>query len=233
MILTHLESALIDNIAGIFLLSLFLGTLSTEFSLTSELLYSMLGFFIFVLLCFVLELYLLPKLFKELKRIESTYKVGITIALAFFFSITAKMMGVHEGVGAFIFGVLLRRALSDVEIEILTNWSFSFFIPPHIGLMGFEVNFSYISSYFIAIILLAAFLGKMVSCTIVSFLSGFTRKKSLLIGIGLNGRGAIELIFAHTAPMLGIIGFKLYSTLVIVGFITTLLSSFSLKKILR
>ncbi len=77
--------------------------------------------------------------------------------------------------------------------------------------------------------LLAAFVGKMLGAGLGAYASSSKKKDALTTGLGMNGRGTIELILAFVGLELGILNYSHLSILVLVAFITTLIVPFALK----
>jgi Kef-type K+ transport system membrane component KefB len=61
-------------------------------------------------------------------------------------------------------------------------------------------------------------------------LAGFSGPKSIALGYGLNARGIMELVIANIALQKGLIDTSIYSILVIMALLTTILTPFFLKK---
>ena len=64
-------------------------------------------------------------------------------------------------------------------------------------------------------------------------LFGQGRRESLIIGISMNGRGAVELIIAIIGLEMGLIDEKIFSVLVFMAFFTTLMTPITLKFLLK
>jgi Kef-type K+ transport system membrane component KefB len=62
-----------------------------------------------------------------------------------------------------------------------------------------------------------------------SRLAGIDNKGSFAIGIGVNGRGLMELVIANIAYKSGIINNEVFSILIIMGIITTISTPSMLK----
>jgi Kef-type K+ transport system membrane component KefB len=58
-------------------------------------------------------------------------------------------------------------------------------------------------------------------------------RESIVLGIGLNARGIMELVIANIAYQAKLINYEIFSMLVIMGLITTLSTPFLLKRAFR
>jgi len=75
----------------------------------------------------------------------------------------------------------------------------------------------------IIILLIAAVMGKIIGAGFAAYLGKMNLQESTVIAFAMNGRGAVELIIASVGLKLGIIDDRLFSILVVIAFITTLL----------
>jgi Kef-type K+ transport system membrane component KefB len=94
---------------------------------------------------------------------------------------------------------------------------------------------------FTAILTLAAILGKLVGCGLGALSFRFSMRESAVIGFGMNGRGAVELVIvaivielSDTLLAQGTISEPLltetqFSALVLMAFVTTLLAPLMLR----
>ena len=149
------------------------------------------------------------------------------------FSILARVCGLHEMIGAFIVGMLLKKILTEAEIDSLVTWGLGFFTPLFFGWIGFSVIFSSVFSVLMAVILSAAIIGKVLGCGIGARISGLSSRESMAVGIGMNGRGAVELVLAGVGLEFGIVQQDLFSIIVFMAFFTTLITPVVLKIAVR
>ena len=70
-------------------------------------------------------------------------------------------------------------------------------------------------------------------CGIGARLSGLSARESAAVGMGMNGRGAVELVLAGVGLEFGIIEQDLFSIIVFMAFFTTIITPIALKIILR
>jgi len=91
------------------------------------------------------------------------------------------------------------------------------------------------------VLILVAFAGKLLGCGIGAVLFRYSVRESAVIGLGMNGRGAVELVVASVVLNLSqelmkskVISEPLltndqFSALVLMAFVTTLLAPITLK----
>jgi Kef-type K+ transport system membrane component KefB len=103
--------------------------------------------------------------------------------------------------------------------------------------MGINFTFDIFSTQTLILILILLFVAissKMIGTFIGGAFDGLTKKKLFLIGWAMNSRGAIELVILLMLYRFGFVDESLYSALIIVAFITTILfpiiAEFQIKK---
>ncbi|MGA1848643.1 MAG: cation:proton antiporter [Thermoplasmatota archaeon] len=229
--MTIINAAIVDDIIGIVVLSVLLsisatGHLPTAFNLSTTVLLA-LGFVL-------IALFLLPKLiklvYKEIKDMRTTEGIGFTILMAGLFGVMAHFMGLHLMIGAFLGGMAIRESLNRSTQQAIGRWSFGFFAPVFFSWVGFSVTFSGEAlSLFLPMLIVLGFLGKVVGAGLGARLSGLNWAESFLVGLGMNGRAAVDLVLASVALQAGIIGRDLYSALVFNAIIMALATPILLK----
>lgn len=169
-----------------------------------------------------------------IKGRKSHFAIVILFILAF--ASIAELMGVHLIIGAF-FGAILfpRKLFTEEEYEktkdTTANITMGFLAPIAFAFIGVALNVTLITSWwFLIMILAASFLSKILGGYLGSRFAGFSNPKSLALGFGLNARGIMELVIANIALQKGLIDISIYSILVIMALLTTILTPLFLKK---
>jgi Kef-type K+ transport system membrane component KefB len=229
--MTIINAAIVDDIIGILILSVLLsfsvsGRLPSAFSIGGTILLSIL----FV----VLALFLIPKLLKimysYLKELRITEKVGIGILMAGIFAVIAHIMGLHLMIGAFLGGMAIKDSLSRRTQQSIERWAFGYFAPVFFAWVGFSVTFSGLAiSPLVPLLIILGFSGKVIGAGLGAKISGLTIPESVLVGVGMNGKAAVELILASVALQAGIIERDLYSAVVIMAAFMALTTPMLLK----
>ncbi|MGA1820674.1 MAG: cation:proton antiporter [Thermoplasmatota archaeon] len=215
--MTIVNAAIVDDIIGILILSILLsfsstGKLPSAVSLTATIILSV----VFVAVSIFLFPRLLKMIYRYLRELRTTEKVGIGILMAGLFAVIAHIMGLHLMIGAFLGGMAIRDSLTRATKQSLSRWSFGFFAPVFFAWVGFSVSLSGIAfSWFVPMLIVLGFIGKLGGAGLGAKLSGLTWPESILVGIGMNGKAAVELILATVALRAGIIERDLYSAVVI------------------
>lgn len=163
---------------------------------------------------------------------------GFTFALivALLVGSWAEIAGLHLIIGAYIAGLFVRISVPSKKLFIKINDRFvsityGFLGPIFFFSLSFHVTFGVLQSHstMILALLVAAITGKYIGGFFGARVSGMNMEESSIIGLVMNGRGAVELIIASVGMEIGIIDDSLFSILVFIAFFTTLIPPLSLK----
>jgi Kef-type K+ transport system membrane component KefB len=174
---------------------------------------------------------------RGLRGKEPVFAVTLVFVLAF--AALADALGLHFVVGAFFGAVLISRELlgqenfDDVR-RTASGITMGLLAPLFFAAIGLEFDaHSLTSPALIAIVLTVAFAGKILAGRLGGWLAGLTPAESWALGLGLNGRGIMELVVARIALSAGLIGPQLFSVLVLMGVLTTMVTPILLKRAFR
>jgi Kef-type K+ transport system membrane component KefB len=185
---------------------------------------------IYVIFTLFVMPFLMKLLYKGLHDIRTTEAVGITILVAGCFSILAYVMGLHIMIGAFLGGMAAGSALKHSTKMALNRWSFGFFAPLFFAYIGYSVTFSgAVFSLFVPLIMVMGMVGKVLGAGLGAKISGLNWAESFLVGVGMNGRAAVDLILASVALSSGIIERDLFSAIVLNAAVMALITPVLLK----
>jgi Kef-type K+ transport system membrane component KefB len=143
----------------------------------------------------------------------------------------SEVLGLGFLLGAIAGGFILQISLKgpyeqqNKTITKVTQYiALGFFIPfffANVGL-NFELYSLLNSLPLIVGTITIAFLGKMLGCLIVKPFSELSLKQLYYIGWAMNSRGAAELVIALAARQLGLIPLDVFSALVAMSIVTTI-----------
>lgn len=155
----------------------------------------------------------------------------LTLVVALLLGSIAEWLGLHAIIGAFLAGVFMQEELIETETfakieDRFYGLAYSFFGPIFFAALAFHLDFSAIldAPFLLAVITFVSIVGKVVGSGAPALLLGMSPKESLGVGLAMNSRGAVELIVASVGLEAGIIDATVFSILVTMAFITTLLS---------
>lgn len=187
----------------------------------------------FFIVTFFLGLRVFPTVGKSLMQAgfnERTANFTLVLMVALVFASMAELAGFHSILGAFFAGMflhegVLKRKLSHEITRLVHDFSLGFLTPIFFVLSGFQLKLSIFQSHWklLSVIIAAAFLGKIMGSLLFSILGGLGWREGLVLGVGLNARGGVDIIIAALALELGLLSTELFSILVVTGMATTLL----------
>jgi len=230
--MTIVVAAVLDDIIGVIILSVIMNLTkgAGNFSIRHILIMIMIAG------AFVTLSLLLGQFGKKLKKHFHIFmktpheRLSIFLLFLFLFSIIAHFAGLHLVIGAFLAGLIIGPFLKLSEKENLSNWIWGFFAPLFFAWVGFSVEFS-LSAIGIPLLLIIAiaFTGKIIGAGSGALLSGIKPVESFVVGVGMNGRAAVELIIAEIALRNGIIKRDLFSSVVFMAILAAITTPILLK----
>lgn len=161
---------------------------------------------------------------------------GILLLFVLIFGSVSAALGFHFVIGAFFGALLIDRKFFlasryhelDLTLRSITG---GFLAPVFFAYLGLEFDIGIIESFwFVGVVLLVSIGTKIFAGWLGGRLLRLSQPESLGIGIILNGRGVMELVIASIAYERGFIGQDLFSVLVLMGVVTTMITPFMFRK---
>ena len=162
-----------------------------------------------------------------------------TIAVTLILGSITQAMGVEAVLGALVAGVILGRSRyqrHDVRrsVEVLSS---SIFAPIFFATAGLYVDFAVLltregATWALAVLVVAT-VAKLAGSFLGGRLSGLTSTESLAAGIGLNARGAMEIVLATIGLSLGALNDASYAMIVLLAVATSMGAPPALRPVLR
>jgi Kef-type K+ transport system membrane component KefB len=240
-------AAIADDIISLVGLSVLLGLVETGTIETIGVLVIMLKVVLFFAFTILAGHFIVPFFTRKLDDYNAK---GFTFAMisALIMATAAELAGLHTVIGAFLAGQFVRKEIMHERVynaiaDRFYGLSHGFLMPVFFASLAFHIHFDFNLSFlfFAAIITIAAVLGNLVGCGIGALAFRFSMRESAIIGFGMNGRGAVELVIVAVVIGLsndllaqGVINEPLLtqnqiSALVLMAFITTMLAPLMLK----
>jgi Kef-type K+ transport system membrane component KefB len=240
-------AAIADDIFSLVGLSILLGLArsgTVQFVAVSIVVLKVIAFFGATIL---LGHFVIPKFTRKLHDREGrafTFAIASALAMAYM----AELAGLHLIIGAFLAGQFVRKEVVNKKIydsicDRFYGLSYGFLVPIFFASLSFhlylEWNLSFI--FFAFILTLMAIIGKFVGCGTGYALFRRNLWESTIIGFGMNGRGAVELVVASVVLKLSnqlmssqhitepLLTQNQFSALILMAFITTLMAPLTLK----
>ncbi len=244
-------AAIADDILALITLSILLGMAGTgtaSISMTLLVFFKVAGFFAGVI---IISHFIFPRLMARLDM-SGARSFTFSLLVAFIMGYLAVLAGLHLVIGAFVAGQFVRKEIKDRDIieRVKSNFfvlSYGFLAPIFFVSLSFSLEFSWSLSFIslAVVITIIAMIGKVVGCAAGGRAAGLGMRESVIIGFGMNGRGAVELIVAAVALKLsgelmtaGKITSPLltpdqFSAIIFMAFATTFIAPISLRWIIR
>ena len=231
-----LSAAVIDDVLGLIVLAVVAGVVATGGIHLGEVARISLLSAAFMAAVIFLGDRIARRLASAFRRLEPTQtRLLFALTLAFLMGWLANLIGLATIVGAFAAGLIVRDthfparegSASAETVHSLVAPLEQIFAPVFFLLMGMQVSLSTFSrpgTFGVAAALTGAAVAGKVVCGLAA---GKTDRLS--VGLGMVPRGEVGLIFASVGKGLGVIDDGLFSAVVIMVMVTTMMTPIALK----
>jgi mannitol/fructose-specific phosphotransferase system IIA component (Ntr-type) len=161
--------------------------------------------------------------------------LSIIIVLAMLGASITQAIGIHAVLGGFVVGVTLGESprLRERTRQTIHQFVTNVFAPVFFASVALSVDFlKAFDPILCLIVFLVATGAKVVGCSGGAILSGMRWRESLAVGLGLNARGAMEIILALLAREAKLIDDRVFVALVMMAVGTSLLAGPTMKRLL-
>lgn len=193
-----------------------------------------LGFFVVAI---VIGDRLLPVVWNQLENqmerhgfVDKTAAFTVALMVSLGFALLAIVVGLHMIIGGFVAGLFLRQANINKKIfdhiyNVTYDMAMGVFAPIFFVTVGFDLTLSVFSNNLLPLILFVAvaFLSKILGSWLFALPTELTSREGFVVGLGMNGRGAVEIVVASIGLSAGVIDRELFSILVFIAVFTTAL----------
>lgn len=227
-----LGAAVIDDIIGIILLAVVLGVANpTGETNIAVVLLKMAGFFVLASIAGRIFIVFMAKYSAKVLRNRN---VGVfAIITCFLLAYFAQYLGLAAIIGAYFSGIVfsLTPYTNRVEQDV-SNIAYTLFTPIFFLNIGLGISVQNISLIIVpvTVLFLVATLSKVIGCSIGAKAMRYSFRESLQVGIGMIPRGEVVLITANIAKAGGFISDTIFTSLVVVVLLTTIVTPSLLKK---
>ncbi len=156
--------------------------------------------------------------------------LAITLMAFMLCAFIADGIGLHAVFGGFLLGTVMPRGKFVEELKKqLEPMAVVFLLPMFFTFSGLNTALTMINNVELVLIALAVLAGSIIAkggaCYAAARLCGQDNRTALGIGALMNSRGLMELIIINIGLQKGVIGTGLFSMLVLMAIITTLMAS--------
>lgn len=187
----------------------------------------------------LLGLKLFPRLWRWLTEhgfATRTFSATLVLMIALMFAELAELAGLHGVLGTFLAGLFLREAIAERKLSyeltgMVRDVSIGFLAPVFFVTAGFQISLSVFQTDLglLLVVILAAFLGKAVGTALFYLASGHGWREGTVVGLGMNGQGAVGIVLIGLALDAGLIPLNLFSVLMFMAITTTVADPLLLK----
>lgn len=227
--LSLLGAAVFDDILIILALSVFLA-LQAGAGTSTGILLIVVRMFLFLLLSIAFGLRGLPWLIRQTARLPiSQGLLSISIVIMFTYGIAAEFIGGMAAItGAFLAGLMLARSPEKDRIETGAHaLAYGLFVPIFFVNIGLSVNLREFRSELLLltlVIISVAVLAKWLGAGWGAWLGGLSRREATQLGAGMISRGEVGLIVANVGVSQGLILDNVFTSIVVMVFVTTVIT---------
>lgn len=225
-----LGAAIVDDVIGIIILTVITSFRDSSISISVVLIKIVLYFAIMLVFGLIITAGARLLDLKTDRRQITVYVFALVLIVAY---ISEKYVGIADITGAYLIGMIFSKfSIRNEIVKKMNVLSYLFFSPIFFASVGLKTkldSFSTSMIVFSLIILLVAIFTKIVGAGIGAKLCKYSTKDSLNIGIGMVSRGEVALIVAQKGHKLGFIDNNMFSPIVLMVVITTILTPILLK----
>ncbi|WP_449412697.1 cation:proton antiporter domain-containing protein [Pandoraea soli] len=151
------------------------------------------------------------------------------LVITFVLALATDKLGVHTALGAFMAGVMIGQSpILTEQIEAqLRGLIVALFAPVFFGVAGLSVDLTILLDWrmlgLVAGLILIASVGKFTGGFAGARLGGMSPAEALALATGMNARGSTEIIVASIGLSLGVLSQDLFTMVVVMALITTLI----------
>jgi len=233
-----LGSAVFDDILVILLLSIFLafGTGNGEFI---QVVWIFAQMVIFFTASVAFGIWVLPWLVRRVSRLPISQGVlTLGLVVMFGYGLAAELVGSIAAItGSFLAGLMFGRSPEKERLERgMGALAYGFFVPIFFVSIGLAVDVRLLelqAIWMLLVILLVAFLGKFLGSGLGARLAGFSWREASQLGAGMVSRGEVGLILATVGINNGFMQPELFSLIVGMVLVTTLITPPLLRLLFR
>ncbi|MFD1125589.1 cation:proton antiporter [Lentilactobacillus raoultii] len=230
---TILGAAVVDDIIAVILLSIFVSSFGVGEAQQMNLILATLLQLLYFVGVVVLVKWVAPLILKLAKRLPVRGAVPIvSLFLCLSMAWLADVIGLSAVVGAFFAGVAVSQTNFQEEVsDSVSSVGYTFFIPIFFVSIGLDMTFGGLidNLWLVVVMTLLAIITKLFGGAFGAMLAKISWPSALAIGSGMVSRGEMALIIAQIGLTANLIAKNLYSEMIIVIVLSTIIAPLLLK----
>lgn len=153
--------------------------------------------------------------------------IGIVTFTILVASAITEAIGIHAIFGAYLVGAILsfRNKIPNMTFEVINRFANTVFTPIYFVSIGLSIDF--IHSFDLGLVLLIVLIaaaGKILGAFVGGVICRMPKREALAMGIGMNARGAMEILLASLALEYQIINPRIFVALITMAVVTTVIT---------
>ncbi len=236
-----IAAAMANDVAGWILLGMVAGLAKSGELDAAQLAFTIAGLVIFLGLAFTLGQRAVDALLRAVRVRGWGAPAHLTAVLlvALASGAATHSLGLEAVFGAFIAGIVLGRSrFHDTDVfDQIDGVTRSFFAPLFFATAGLRVDLGLLRDPEVlgwgALVVAVASASKAGGAYLGSRLAALPAREGLALGIGLNARGAVEIVVATVGLSLGVLNPSSYALVVVLAVVTSMMAPPLLRLVLR
>ena len=224
--LAILGAGVVDDILGILFLTIIMNSGNLQVKTFALIIIKVMLFFVMAIISGLLLFKVFEKIEKKDIKTEQmpTYSVAFALILAYI----AEMLGVSGIIGAYIAGLVIGNTEKGRKVrkklDLVVHMIFSPIFFASVGLNLTTLSFRLPVWGFIIIFTAITIISKIIGNGLGAKICGYSKEKSIQIGIGMATRGEVALIMANEAKKIDLINEEVFSIVIITVMLVTLIT---------
>ncbi len=245
-----ISAAIVDDILGLLLLAVLTAMIRTgEMPHLSGILFLSGKILLFLVIVTIIGRFVLSRLERVFHNsMSEEFEFSILLVVAFGFAVLAEALHMHFILGAFAAGLFFTKRTMDPKVfkgvqARISGITTGFLAPLFFASIGLHLDVAAFTNIpvFLLILIVAAVACKLLGAGLPAYWMGLSGRDALIVGTGMSGRGAVELIIADIALRAGLfaqpdpapaIVANLFSAIVIMAVVTTLITPIGLRMLI-
>ncbi|MDZ4720305.1 MAG: cation:proton antiporter [Roseiflexaceae bacterium] len=222
---TILGAAIIDDVLGVLVFALVM-----SLSGGGNMLWTISKMVLFFPIAWLIGDKLVPVLVRWERHLHHREaSLAMLLGLVLIYAWSAEVLGsVATITGAYLLGVVVARHADESHIvhKGISALGYAFFIPIFFINIGLQARADGLlaAPILTVVLVIVAIATKIVGGGVGAWLSGFSQRSSLQIGVGMVSRGEVALVIASAGLANGMIKADLFSVLIVMTLATTLVT---------
>ena len=219
-------AAIIDDVLGVLIFAVVMNLITS----TGNLAMTLLAMVLFFPIAWLIGDRLLPLLVRYEHRLpQREAALTVLMALVLVYAWAAESLGSVAAItGAYLLGILATKHLDHKHIahDGTAAVGYAIFIPIFFVNIGLQAQSDGIlqTPLLVVVITVVAILTKLLGGGLGAVFGGLSRREALVVGAGMVSRGEVALVLAGAALSAGAINTTIFSALIVMTLVTTLMT---------